>query len=306
MKNIAIPYAIYPEALDYIREYAKVDCFQDQITQEEFLPIADRYDAIINRGFSVRLNKELIDKAANLKVIGVCKVGLDDVAVDEAKKRGIQVFNCGPCSANAVAELTMLHLLNLSRNFMKNLNLAHCGRWKEKSPFGSFELSGRTLGIIGFGQVGRRVAELARCFQMDVLAYDPWIADQKKVDIPIVSLEELLPRCDYITIHCPLTEQTRGMFDSVTINKMKKGACLINMGRGGIVDEEALYHALLQNQLAGAGLDVLSNEPMEKGYKLSELDCVYITPHVGDAAENTQRRIAMYVANQVLKALGCI
>jgi D-3-phosphoglycerate dehydrogenase len=308
LKKILIPYKCNEKAVAYLRQYAEVDCFNDAIDQEKAMAIVDQYDAIINRGFAVKINETLIAQGSKLKVLGLCKVGLDDVAVDFAKTRGIAVYNAVGVSTNAVAEVGMWHMLNLHRKVSKSLALASEGLWHQKATLGAYELADKTLGIIALGRVGKRMADFGKFMHMHVIAFDPYLGEPGTVveGVELVSFETLLARADTISVHCPLTPDTMGLFNAAVFAKMKRGAYIINGARGKIIDEDDLYDAVVSGQIGGAGLDVLASEPMAKGYKLSQLENVFITPHLGDIAIDTQEKIAMFVAEKVLRELGCI
>jgi D-3-phosphoglycerate dehydrogenase len=235
---------------------------------------------------TTKVEKEMIDKMDKMKLIIRGGVGLDNIDVAYAKKKGIKVFNTPAASSRSVAELTLAHMLALSRNIVRGTIGIREGKWEKKQLEGS-ELYGKTLGIIGLGRIGKELAKLAKTLGMRVLGYDPY---SKVEDIEKVTLDELLGNSDYISIHVPLIEETRHMIGKNEFSKMKSNAILINCARGGVVDEEALLKALKTGKIAGAGLDVFETEPPRVS-ELMKLSNVTFTPHIGASTKEAQERI---------------
>ncbi len=269
------------------------------LSHEELKKIIPEYDAIIIRS-ATKIDAEIIKEAKKLKVIGRAGVGLDNVDIKAATQKGIVVMNTPGGNAITTAEHTIALMMALSRNIPQADASLKQGKW-EKKKFQGRELFNKTLGIIGFGQIGRIVADRAKGLKMKVIAYDPYIKPEvmEKMEVEPVSLDELLRRSDYITIHTPKTKETENLINKETIKKMKKGAMLINCARGGIVNEEDLYEALKSGHLAGAALDVFSKEPPGK-IPLMELPNFICTPHLGASTYEAQEKVAVDIANQVI------
>ena len=241
------------------------------LSHEELKSIIGEYDALIIRS-ATKVDADIISAAKKLKVIGRAGIGLDNVDINAATQKGIVVMNTPGGNAVTTAEHTIAMMMALSRNIPQATASLKAGKW-EKKKFQGRELFNKTLGVIGFGQIGRIVADRAKGLKMKVIVYDPYIKPEmiEKLDMEPVSFEELLRRADYVTIHTPKTKETINMFNKKTLSMMKKGAMLINCARGGIVNEDDLYEALASGHLAGAALDVFSQEPPGK-IPLMELD----------------------------------
>jgi D-3-phosphoglycerate dehydrogenase len=272
------------------------------LPEDSICKIAHEYDAIIVRS-QTRVTSKIIQAALKLKVVARAGVGIDNVDVEEATKRGIIVMNTPGGNTISTAEHTFSMLLALSRNIPQANASVKKGEWDRKR-FTGVELCGKTLGVIGLGRIGLEVAKRAQAFKMNVVAFDPFISPEKisKHDIEATSLDELFQRADYITVHTPLTRETEKIVDQQAFEKMKSGVRVINCARGGIIDEEALYQFIKSGKVAGAALDVFEPEP-PKNNKLLELDQVIATPHLGAATEEAQLNVAKEVAHQVVSAL---
>ncbi len=269
------------------------------LSHEELKNIIGEYDALIIRS-ATKVDADIISAAKKLKVIGRAGIGLDNVDINAATQKGIVVMNTPGGNAITTAEHTIAMMMALSRNIPQATASLKAGKW-EKKKFQGRELFNKTLGVIGFGQIGRIVADRAKGLKMKVIVYDPYIKPDmiEKLDMEPVSFEELLKKADYITIHTPKTKETINMFNKDTFRMMKKGAMLINCARGGIVNEEDLYEALVSGHLAGAALDVFSQEPPGK-IPLMELDNFICTPHLGASTIEAQEKVAVDIANQVV------
>ena len=251
-----------------------------------------------------KISEESLKKAKRLKVIGRPGVGVDNVDLKACTERGILVFNVPGINADSVAEHVIGMILAISKKFLQRDNLARSGRWGERDKIIGSELKGKTIGIIGLGNVGSLVAKKAKGFEMKILAYDPYlpIEKAKELDVNIVDLPVLLRESDYISINCPLTDETRKMIGERELRLMKKDAILINTARGGIVDEDALYDALKEGWIRAAGIDVLENEPVSE-HLLFHLDNVLLTPHSAGLTIEALRRTAMAVCEDILRVL---
>jgi D-3-phosphoglycerate dehydrogenase / 2-oxoglutarate reductase len=256
----------------------------------------------------VPINARVLDQAPGLKGIIAYGAGYDHVAVEEAARRGVQVCNCRGENAQAVAELTFALLLNL----MRRINLADpwvradewpkAGRILPEWVMGE-ELRGKTLGLVGLGQIGSRVARIAGGFEMKVLAYDPFL-NNLPAGTTVVSLETLLSQADIISFHVPLTTRTERMMDRQALHRMKPGALIVNTSRGKVFDEVALVEALETRQIKGAALDVFADEPIGWDHPLIKMKQVVLTPHIGALTREAGERLAAAVARQARDILG--
>ncbi len=281
-----------------LRERFEVDVDADSPLEE----IVDRYDAIVIRS-ATRITGELIQRASRLKVIGRAGVGVDNVDVDAATRRGIVVANAPESTVVSAAEQTVGLIVALARNIPQAHAALKAGRW-ERSRWGGIELAGKSLGVIGFGRIGQQVARRGVGLGMNVLAYDPFVGDERFRELGVdraETLDEILAGSDVVTLHSPLTDETRCLIDREAIAKMRDGARLVNAARGALVDEEALAEALRSGKLAGAALDVFSAEPYDG--PLLELDQVVVTPHLAASTGEAQDRAGVIVAEQVVAAL---
>ena len=268
-------------------------------TPKERLPeVVQDADVLVVRS-ATRVTKELIDSMKRMKLIVRGGVGLDNIDVAYARAKGIEVRNTPGASSNAVAELVFAHLFALARHIVRATVGIREGKW-EKKVLKGFELRGKILGIIGLGRIGREVARIGQGIGMKVIGHDPLISE---APVPLVPLAELLARADVVTLHVPLTPETRHMIGEREFALMKEGAVLINCARGGVVDEKALLQALKSGKLAGAGLDVFEEEPPPPSELLS-LPNVTLTPHIGAQTREAQARIGEEVARVILSFFG--
>ncbi len=256
------------------------------------------YDALIVRS-KTRVTARVIESGKRLKVIGRAGIGVDNIDVAAATERGIVVFNTPDANATTTAELALAHLLSLSRHLPQADRSVRRGEWKPGNFVGS-ELAEKTVGIVGFGTIGRIVARRCLAFRMRVLAFDPYVVPDviRETGAEPADLDTLLASSDYVTLHCPLNDATRNLFDATRLNKMKSGARLINCARGALVDETALVEALKNGRLAGAALDVYAKEPPGASPLLG-LDNVVMTPHLGASTEEAQQAVSLKIAEHV-------
>jgi D-3-phosphoglycerate dehydrogenase len=247
-----------------------------------------------------KVTSELLDAAGRLRVIGRAGVGVDNIDVSAATIRGIVVMNAPDGNTITTAEHTIALLISLARSIPQASSSLKAGRWDRKKFIG-VELQGKTLGIVGLGRIGRVVAARARAMGMQIVAYDPFIAPEhaRDLEIDLASLDKVYARADFLTVHTPLTAETRSLIDREAFSKMKKGAYIINCARGGLVNEEALYEAIIEGTIAGAALDVFSQEPPPAEDKLLQLDQVIVTPHLGASTKEAQEGVAFTVAEQM-------
>ncbi|MGA2902648.1 MAG: phosphoglycerate dehydrogenase [Candidatus Korobacteraceae bacterium] len=259
-------------------------------------------DAIIVRSATF-VDAAMMDKASKLRVIGRAGVGVDNVDLDAATKRGIVVMNTPGGNAVAVAEHTFGLMLSMARFLPRADASMHAGKWEKKTLQGT-ELRGKTLGIVGLGRVGVEVSRRALAFGMKVVAHDPYVAPSfaQQLNVTMVPLDELYAQSDYITLHVGLTPQTQGMINADALRKMKKGVKLVNCARGELLDEPAVVAALQSGQLGGAALDVYSHEPL-KDSPLATLPNVILTPHIAGSTHEAQEAVGVQIALQVREYL---
>ncbi len=277
--------------------------YRPQITKEELLKVIGSYDAVIVRS-RTKITKEVIELGKKLKVIGRAGVGLDNIDVKTAKERNIKVLNAPEALSNAVAELTIGLMISLARGIHKGHLHLRKGEWIKNQLLGT-ELYGKTLGIIGFGRIGRRVAKLAHALGMKILVYDivkPEEEELRSVEAKLVSLDELLSSSDFVSLHVPATPETYHLINEEKLRKMKKDAYLINTSRGSVVNEEDLVRALREGWIKGAALDVFEEEP-PKNEALLSLENVLLTPHIGSQTKEAQVQTAISIAEKVISAL---
>ncbi len=273
------------------------------ITADDLLKVVGDYDALIVRG-RTKVTAAVFEAGKKLKVVGRSGVGVDNIDLVTAKAKGVTVVNAPIATTLAVAELTMGLMLSLVREIPRADAGMKAKKWLKKELEGC-ELYQKTLGVIGCGRIGAAVGDRARAFGMRVLGYDPLLTDMdiRRKGMEPASLEGIYQRSDMITIHVPLTDQTRGMINAETIGKMKKGVYLVCAARGGIIDESALLSAIESGQVAGAGLDVLATEPPVES-ALAVHPKVIITPHIGAQTREAQARAAGDIGTEVLAALN--
>ncbi|MHA2223611.1 MAG: hydroxyacid dehydrogenase [Candidatus Hodarchaeales archaeon] len=263
----------------------------------------DKFDAVIVRS-ATKIPRGVIEAGTNLKVIGRAGVGVDNIDVKAATERGIFVVNSPRASTISVAEMTIALILALGRKLVHATNKTKQGEWPKKLLMGT-ELFGKKLGFVGCGRIGSEVAVRAQAFGMKCLVYDPYLPAEifKKIGVEeITDLTELFQRSDFITIHALLTDETRNMIGDREFETMKPTAYLVNCARGGIVDENALYKALIEGKIAGAALDVFTVEPAKEN-KLFELENLYVSPHISASTKEAQERAGLITAEQVRMVL---
>lgn len=280
----------------------KVDC-KFGITPKELKSIIKNYQGVIIRS-ATKMTADILESADNLKVIGRAGVGLDNVDLKVATKKGIVVMNTPAGNTTSTAEHTMSMILALSRNIPQACASMKSGKW-ERSHFSGVELYGKKLGIIGFGRIGSTVAKFAKSFEMKVLAYDPFLSEEvaAKKGIVMVELEELLKQSDYITVHIPKTADTKNLISDKEFAIMKDSVRVINCARGGIIDEKALVKALEENKITGCALDVYEQEPLAADSPLLKFDNCLVTPHLGASTSEAQINVAIEIAETVRDAL---
>jgi len=272
------------------------------LAHEELKSIIGEYDALVIRS-ATKVSEDLLDAAKRLKVVGRAGIGLDNVDIPAATKRGIIVMNTPGGNVITTAEHAIGMLLALSRNVPEGTASLKAGRWDKKKLQGR-EIFNKTLGVIGFGKIGSIVADRARGLKMQVIVYDPYVTPEQieKAGFESVSLEELFRRSDYITVHVPKLKETTGLLNKKAFDQMKNGVMVVNCARGGIVDEDDLYAALQSGKVAGAALDVFANEPPGIN-PLIEHEHLICTPHLGASTHEAQTKVAVDVACQMIDYL---
>ncbi|HLL73145.1 MAG TPA: phosphoglycerate dehydrogenase, partial [Pyrinomonadaceae bacterium] len=266
---------------------------------DELREIVRDYDGLVVRS-ETKVTAALMDEAVRLRAIGRAGVGVDNIDVPAATSRGIIVMNAPDGNTMTTAEHTLALLLALARGVPQAHASLRGGKW-ERKKFVGVELRGKTLGVVGLGRIGRVVASRARGFEMKVVAYDPLVAPEqaREMEIELAPLEEVCARADFLTVHTPLTAETRGIIGAREFARMKFGVRVINCARGGLIDERALYEALKSGRVAGAALDVFEEEPPSQDNPLLQLDGVITTPHLGASTREAQEGVAVTVAEQM-------
>ena len=305
---------VYAGIAEELSKYIEVKT-DDNLPSTKAQVIADIADVdVLIMRVDPKIDQEIIDAAKNLKMIGVCSVGLNHIDMEYAKSKGIQVFNAPGLNANAVAELTISKMLDISRGtFTANYDVKVKHEW-DKYKFNGRELRGKTLGVMGFGRIGQRVGELARAFGMTIVAYDPYLPAHVFGEqcATSVSIPELLQVSDFISIHLPLTPETKDLFNKESLAGMKNDAVVLNMSRGGIVNEKDMYEALVAGTIGGYATDVMENELAGDGLTgddtfaspLFDCDNFIVSPHIGAQTVDAARDIGIHIIGKVKEVMG--
>jgi len=277
--------------------------YEPQITPDQIKEKIGHYNIVIVRS-RTKLTKELIEKADNCKIIARVGVGLDNIDLDAAKTKNIRVINAVEGAMTAVAELVLGLMFALARQIPRgNIGIRN-GEWLKKELKGT-ELKGKYLGLIGCGNIGKRLGRLAKGLNMNIIGYDVIPIDEefsKEVGLMKTDLDTLLQSSDYVSLHVPLLDSTYHMIDAKKLSLMKKTACIINTSRGGVIDEDALFEAIKNGNFGGAALDVFEKEPAI-GNKLATLDNVILTPHIGAQTKEAQSLAANVIAEKIIQIL---
>ncbi len=299
--KVVVAENIAPVAIELMQETLDVDLAVGVSRPELLRRVADAAALIVRS--ATRVDAELIGAAAKLQVIGRAGIGVDNIDVHAATRAGVMVINAPDANTVSAAEHTMAMLLAQARRIPEADAALRRGSW-ERKRFQGVELHGKTLGILGLGRIGTLVAQRAAAFGMDLVIYDPFINEEraKRLGAEIVSLDELLRRSDFVTLHLPRTPETTAMLDADAFGKMKSSARVVNVARGGIVDEEALAAAVRNGVIAGAALDVFAVEPKTES-PLFDLPQVVVTPHLGASTREAQDKAGVSVAEDVVQAL---
>jgi D-3-phosphoglycerate dehydrogenase len=284
------------ECIEQMRAAGLTVDVRDDIAPEELPNVLPAYDGMVVRS-RTKVRQPLIDVCPNLKVIVRGGVGLDTIDHEYAKSKGIAVMNTPLASSASVAELAVGYMFMLARSLYKATATMKAEKW-EKKAFEGDEIGGKTLGLIGVGNIGKEVAKRASALGMTVVAYDPYVKELPGVKL--VTLDELFAQADYISLHLPKTKESANMIGAEQFAKMKKGVRIVNCARGGIIDENALYDALTSGQVAGVAIDVFDVEP-PTDWKLLKLDNVIGSPHIGAATKEAQGRVGAEVAAKLIE-----
>lgn len=277
--------------------------YEPEITPEQIKEKIGEFNIVIVRS-RTKLTKEMIDNANNCKIIARVGVGLDNIDLDAAKAKNIRVINAVEGAMNAVAEQVLGLMLSLARNIARADREIRNGNWLKKELMGS-ELKGKYLGIVGLGNIGKRLGRLAKALNMNIIGYDVVPIDEefsKEVGLMKSDLDTLLQSSDYVSLHVPLLDSTYHLINAEKLSTMKKTACIINTSRGGVVDEEALYDALKNGNLGGAALDVFEKEPATDN-PLTTIPNVILTPHIGAQTKEAQSLAANVIAEKIIQIL---
>jgi D-3-phosphoglycerate dehydrogenase len=299
--KVVVAEKISSSAIDLLREPRWTIITPDQV-EGKLAAHLQTADALIVRS-AVLVDADLLEHARKLRVIGRAGVGVDNIDLDAATRKGIAVMNTPGANAIAVAEHALALMLAMARHISRANELMHAGKWEKKSLQGT-ELRGKTLGIVGLGRIGLEVARRARAFGMEIVAHDPFVstAVAKEQGIRLAKLEEVYAAADYLTLHVGLTPQTAGMINADSVKRMKRGVRLVNCARGELVDEAALAQAVKQGLVAGAALDVFTDEPL-KNSPLTAVENIILTPHIAGSTNEAQEAVGYQIAMQVKEYL---
>src|SRR5437867_5534124 len=300
--NVLICDPISPRGIEFFRQQPqlKVTVLDKRLSEAELLQAVAEVEAIVVRS-ETKITRKVMEAAPRLKVVGRAGVGVDNVDVEAATQRGIVVMNTPSGNTISTAELTFSMLLALARKIPQAHASMKAAEWNRKA-FQGVELYNKTLGILGMGRIGTEVARRAMAFGMQVLAYDPYLslARAKALQVELIeNLDDIFARSDFLTVHMPMTDETRGMIDAAAFAKMKKGVRVLNCARGGIINEKDLCAAVRSGQVAGAALDVYEEEPLPEQFPLRELPQVIMTPHLGANTEEAQENVGIEVAEAI-------
>jgi len=302
-QSVLICDQVAPILNDILQKNGLQITYEPEITPDQIKEKIGNFDIVVVRS-RTKITKEMIDRANKCKIIARVGVGLDNIDVDAAKTKGIRVINAVEGAMNAVAELVLGLMLSLAREIPRADREIRNGKWLKKELMGT-ELSGKYLGIVGLGNIGKKLAKHARALNMNIIGYDVIpISDDFSREVGLIKadLDTLISSADYISFHVPFTESTHHLVNSQLLAKMKKNVCLINTSRGEIIDENALYDALKEGKIAGAALDVFESEPAT-GNKLATLPNVICTPHIGAQTKEAQALAANVIAEKIIMIL---
>ena len=301
--SVLICDSINQNGIDILKKAGmKVD-YKPNILTEELLSIVKDYQVILVRS-RTKITREVIQAASNAKIIARAGVSLDNIEVTAAEEKGIRVVNAPEAAINAVSELTVGNMISLARSIPLADSEMKRGKWIKKDLMGT-ELSGKYLGIVGVGNIGRNVGRIAKGLRMNLIGYDPYPIDRdyvKEVGLIVTDLNTLIQSADFITCHVPLLEETKHLFNAELLSNMKSTAYLINASRGGVIDESALYNALCNGSIAGAALDVFETEPPLNNLLIG-LPNVICTPHIAAQTKEAQALTSIVIAEKIIQII---
>jgi D-3-phosphoglycerate dehydrogenase len=303
MFKVLIPDDLSQAGLDLLRaDPGVVVDVVKKMPRPDLLAKIGEYDALIVRS-ETKVDEEVIEAGQKLRVVGRAGIGVDTISVEAATRRGIIVMNTPQANTMATCEHTMAMMLALARHVPQSDASLRRGEWT-RSKFMGTQLAGKTLGVIGFGRIGREVARRAQAFGMEVIASDPYVSEEsaRAARVQLADYDQLLAQADFVTLHSSLTQGSRSLLNAERIAKMKRGAFVINVARGALIDMDALYEALVAGKLAGAAIDVFEEEPPGK-LPLFDLPNVVVTPHLGASTAEAQRDVSIQMAEQILDVL---
>lgn len=305
MPKVLISDKMSPKAKNVFEKYPDIEVdYKVGLTPEELKSIIHEYDGLAIRS-ATKVTGEIIEAATNLKVVGRAGIGVDNVDIPAASKKGIIVMNTPFGNTVTTAEHAVSMIISLARQIPQATISMKNGKW-EKSRFMGVEVTGKTLGIIGIGNIGSIVADRAKGLRMDVIAYDPYISKDKaeQLGLELVDLDGLFARADFISLHTPLTDGTRNLINKEAFAKMKDGVMIVNCARGGIINEDDLAEAIKSKKVRGAALDVFAKEPPPPDHPLFQLEEFTCTPHLGASTDEAQENVASQVAEQIAEYLS--
>jgi D-3-phosphoglycerate dehydrogenase len=303
-KKVLVSDPVAPECLDVLKGSAGfAHDYRPGMKLPELLEVIPAYSGLIVRS-ETKVTAEVLERATRLRAIVRAGAGVDNIDVEAATRRGVLVMNCPAGNTVAAAEHTIAMMLSLARNIPQAHGAMKAGKW-ERGKFVGAEVTDKVLGVIGLGKIGREVAKRADGLGMQVVGFDPFLTEEaaKSLKIETAALEEIVARADYLTVHVPLTEQTRGLIGGALLARAKPGIRILNVARGGIVDEAALAEAIKAGKVAGAALDVFEQEPPKLENPLLSLDRVVVTPHLGASTKEAQEAVGTASAAQIVAYL---
>ncbi|NOR59445.1 MAG: phosphoglycerate dehydrogenase [Methanosarcinales archaeon] len=296
--KVLVSDSLSEKGIEILEKGAEVDV-RTGMSPEELKACIGEYDALVVRS-QTQVTEDVIKAAENLKIIGRAGVGVDNIDVEAATQRGIIVINAPEGNMISAAEHTIAMMMAISRNIPQANQSMRAGKWDRKLFMG-VEVRGKTLGVVGLGRIGTEVAKRAQGMEMNILAYDPFISEERAADlgVKLTTVEDIVLNADYITVHTPLTKDTRDLIDREEFEKAKPGVRIINCARGGIINEKALAEAVASGKVAAAAIDVFTSEP-PTGSPLLEQDNIIVTPHLGASTKEAQVNVAVDVAEQII------
>lgn len=300
--KILVSDPVSPQGIEILQKEFTVDV-RTKLPPEELIRIIPEYDALVVRS-ETKVTKEVIEAAVNLKAIGRAGVGVDNIDVEAATQKGIIVMNAPEGNTIAATEHTVAMMMAMTRNIPQAYSSMKQGEW-QRSKFTGVEVRGKTLGIVGLGRIGTGVAKRAIAMEMNIVAYDPFITTEraKALGIELKELDDVFAKADFITLHLPLTPETKNLVNQDAFAKMKKGVRIINCARGGVINEQDLAAAIEKGIVAGAAIDVFEKEPVSPDNPLLKSDKVVVTPHLGASTQEAQVGVAVDVAHGIIAAL---